>query len=418
MITAGYDWIRFPCRLILAAAVCELALGVDAAEVAPAKIVTVRGEPTRLSPDKPHAWARGTRLRRLQTLAPGRGTPAPHAVVADSVVVRHGERVLIEGQDYLLDPVWGSLGIGPASSVTVDDAVTVDYCYSLRRIDSRVKTADGDMVLRAGEPHLTAPVPPPVNPGEVRTANVFVDYHSDGADVELYPFEESACQATTRTTPGRIPRTMAKIRSGKAVEIVCWGDSVTVGGDASSPSTRYAAVFEKRLKAKYPDAKIHVETIAVGGSHSRQWLWPERFPGREGCNWQRIAEARPDLVTIEFVNDASLSPQQVEEVYGEILRRLRAIEAEVILITPHFTMPAMMGFRSLGDPERRPYVLALRKFAAAHELALADASARWEHLWKEGIPYVTLLVNGINHPDDRGHAIFADELVRCFDELP
>ena len=60
-------------------------------------------------------------------------------------------------------------------------------------------------------------------------------------------------------------------------------------------------------------------------------------------------------------------------------------------------------------------MLALRKFAASHGLALADASARWEHLWKEGIPYVTLLRNGINHPDDRGHALFADELMRCFE---
>jgi hypothetical protein len=60
-------------------------------------------------------------------------------------------------------------------------------------------------------------------------------------------------------------------------------------------------------------------------------------------------------------------------------------------------------------------VFALRDYAAKHNLALADASARWEHLWREGLPYVTLLRNGINHPDDRGHAMFADELMKCFD---
>ena len=361
-----------------------------AAEVAPAPIVSVRGEATRLSPDKPQVWAKGTKLRQLQTLGPGHGTPAAHAVVADSIVVRQGERVLVRDRDYLADPVWGSLGIAPGSSVTPDDEVTVDYCYSLRRIDSEIKTTDGDTVIRAGEPHLTIPLPPPLGPGEVRVANLFVDYHGDGTDAEVFPVQETAEQATTQTTPGRIPKTLEKIRSGGPVKIVCWGDSVTVGGDASSPSKRYSAVFESRLKAKYPGAQITVETIAVGGSHSRQWLWPERFPGRPGCDWQRIAEARPDLVTIEFVNDASLSPEQVDGVYGEILGRL-------------------------GEPERRPYVLALRKFAASHGLALADASARWEHLWKEGIPYVTLLRNGINHPDDRGHALFADELMRCFE---
>lgn len=208
---------------------------------------------------------------------------------------------------------------------------------------------------------------------------------------------------------------MSKIRSGEPVKIVCWGDSVTVGGDASELDRRYAVVFEQRLKARFPDAAISVETIAVGGSNSRQWLWPDRFQGKDGCDWQLIADAQPDLVTIEFVNDAGMMPDQVVAVYSEILGRLEQLESEVILITPHFTMPEMMKFKSLREPDRRPYVLALRKFAESRGVALADASARWEHLWTEGIPYVTLLRNGINHPEDRGHAIFADELMRCFD---
>ncbi len=335
--------------------------------------------------------------------------------MADSIVVRHGDRVLVKGRDYLVDEAWGSLGLGPAASVTSRDWVTVDYRYSLRRIDSRIKTADGREEIRSGKPHLTIPQLPRLNRGEVRLANIFVDYHSDGLHADTFPVQESEDQAASATTNGRIPGTLAKIRSGKPVKIVCWGDSVTTGGDASRPETRYTAVFASRLQEEFPGEKIGVQTIAVGGSHSRQWLWPDKYPGRDGCDWQRIVDAKPDLVTIEFVNDASLSPQQVEVVYGEILQRLEKLNAEVILITPHFTMPSMMGFRSLRDPERRPYVLALRKFAGSRGLALADASARWEHLWKEGIPYVTLLRNGINHPDDRGHALFADELMKCFD---
>ncbi len=404
------------CNLALTAAICFAVSVADADDVEPAEVVSVKGEQTRLSPDKPHAWAKGARLRQLQTLGPGRGTPAHHAIVADSVIVRHGDRVLAKGKDYLVDPIWGSLGITPESSVTTNDLVTVDYRYSLRRLDSQIETTDGRTIVRAGKHHLTTPLPPSLDPGEVRSANVFVDYHNDGSDAIVFPIQETAKETVTQTTSGRIPATLVRIHSGKPVTIVCWGDSVTVGGDASSPSTRYAVVFKKRLKAKYPDANIRVETIAVGGSNSRQWLWPDRHPGRVGCDWQRIADARPDLVTIEFVNDAYMSPQTVKEVYGEILQRLRRLDAEVILITPHFTMPSMMGFRSLRESERRPYVIALRDFAKTNNLALADASARWEHLWKEGIPYVTLLTNGINHPDDRGHAIFADELMRCFDE--
>lgn len=92
------------------------------------------------------------------------------------------------------------------------------------------------------------------------------------------------------------------------------------------------------------------------------------------------------------------------------------MNAELILISPHFTMWRMMGFQGMREPERRPSVLALRKFANTHNVALADAAARWEHLWKEGLPYLTLLYNTINHPDDRGHRLFAEELWKCFSD--
>ncbi len=383
--------------------------------VAPASQVRVEGEQARLSGDEPHPWARGTKLRQVQTLGPGSGTPAQGSVDVSSIVVHHDGRVLEAGKDYVAHPVSGSLGIGPNSSVAANVPITIDYTYRLRRLDSKIKKADGTTEIRSGEPALTIPEPPALNSGEVRLENLFVDYGCDGSDPDVYPVQESAEQAQTATTAGRIPRTMAKIAAGEPVKIVCWGDSVTVGGDSSGPETRYSSVFAKRLAARYPDKNINVETIAVGGSHSRQWLWPKKYPGREGCDWQRIADAKPDLVTLEFVNDAGLSGAAFEQVYDEILSRVQDLGAELILITPHFTKPEMMGFKSLRQAESRAYVLALREYAAKHNLALADASARWEHLWKEGLPYVTLLRNGINHPDDRGHAMFADELMKCFD---
>jgi len=69
-------------------------------------------------------------------------------------------------------------------------------------------------------------------------------------------------------------------------------------------------------------------------------------------------------------------------------------------------------YRIETDP--RPYVAALRAFAARHHVALADASLRWGHLVKEGIPYMSLLSNSINHPDDRGHELFARSLMELF----
>ncbi len=385
--------------------------------IRPADVVTVRSERLKLSAKPPRVWAEGTKLQRLRPLGPNTGVPAPNAVDPDSIVVRYNGRVLTKGADYLADKTYGTLGLAPNSKISAQDDVEVDYRFSLRRIDSIVTTVDNRRVVRVGKSHLTVPMPPTLLETDRRLANVFVDYFSDGRHVDVFPIEQPAIDAMTFTTPNRIPKTLAKLRQEKPVTIVAWGDSVTAGGDASSPETRYPVAFEQRLKKKFPKAKVTVRTVAVGGSNSRQWLYPDRFPGRnpQGTRWQRIVDADPDLVTIEFVNDSGMSPQQVNLVYADILKRLRKIGAEVILITPHFTMPAMMRMPTLHELDRRPYVLALRMFAARHHVALADASSRWAHLGKEGIPYVTLLRNGINHPDDRGHAIFADELMKCFE---
>jgi hypothetical protein len=68
-----------------------------------------------------------------------------------------------------------------------------------------------------------------------------------------------------------------------------------------------------------------------------------------------------------------------------------------------------------GAKETRQYVQELKDFATKHRLGLADASARWENLASEGLPYITLLKNTINHPDDRGHRIFAEDLMVNFE---
>lgn len=75
----------------------------------------------------------------------------------------------------------------------------------------------------------------------------------------------------------------------------------------------------------------------------------------------------------------------------------------------------MMEFKDNKLIDTRPYTVFLRDFAEKKHLALADASWRWENLAAEGIPYVTLLANSINHPDADGHKIFAEEVMKCFD---
>ncbi|MEP6672430.1 MAG: GDSL-type esterase/lipase family protein [Chthoniobacter sp.] len=387
--------------------------------IAPALVQAVSDEALKLSTDKPAGWAKGTRLRGCNA----RDVNASGSFIPGSLEIRvaKGGELLKEGEDYLVDPEWGHVGLGPKSKVTATDTVYASYRYSLRRMDTVQVAADGKVSLKQGQPHISAPVPPDADAGCVAIAHVFVDYGATEITPDnIYPITESPAQAVTASTPGRIPKTLAKLKAGEPVTIVCLGDSVTAGGNASKPELRYVDVFAAGLRERFPKAKIDVRNISAGGSNSRQWLDPEKHPYRDlhgpenPARFDRVVEAKPDLVTIEFVNDAGLNAAGVEESYSEILHRLEPIGTEVILISPHFTMWRMMGFKTMRETEHRPYVLALRDFASRHGIALADASARWEHLAKEGLPYLTLLDNTINHPDDRGHRLFAEELWKCF----
>lgn len=387
--------------------------------VAAAPVLSATAEPVKLSVDKPVGWAKGTRLRACNA----RDVNAAGSFVPGSLEIRLAKdgELLKEGDDYLVDAIWAHVGLGPKSRVTADDTVFASYRYSLVRMDTVQVSAEGAVSLKAGKPHISAPVPPAADSGCLAVAHIFVGYGTTTvAPDAIYPIAETSAQAVTASTPGRIPKTLAKLQAGQPVTIVCWGDSVTAGGNASTPEHRYVDVFAAGLQQRFPQAKIDVKNISAGGSNSRQWLDPEKNPYRNlhgaenPARFENVLNAKPDLVTIEFVNDAGLSPAQVEETYSEILRRLAPGGTEVILITPHFTMWKMMGFSGMREAERRPYVLALREFAGQHQVALADAAARWEHLAKEGLPYLTLLHNTINHPDDRGHQLFAEELWKCF----
>ncbi len=98
--------------------------------------------------------------------------------------------------------------------------------------------------------NLTVPEPPVLTEGQKRVTNIFVDYFSDGKAAEVFPIAQ--LYDKTQTTISRIPKTLAKLKVGLPVKIVCWGDSVTEGGDASSPENFYPAVFERKLKEKFP----------------------------------------------------------------------------------------------------------------------------------------------------------------------
>lgn len=391
-------------------------------DVPPAAAVTVAAERYVLPVFDPKAagWKRGAALQ---------GVRAQECTSRDlldpaSVEVRAGtgaDSLLYEaGRDYQFDPAWATVGRLAEGRIPAAQPVFISYRYTPLRIDSIVRSRDGQISLRSGTPHPAAPLPPELAAGQERLANIWipgpVTKLSEGL---LFPVLEQTYPEPPRASPSvaerLLPKTMQKLRTGEPLRILAWGDSVTVGSFVPDPEhNRWQAQFVARLRERFPQAKIELVTEAWGGRNTGSYL--AEPPGSEHNYQEKVLAARPDLVVSEFVNDAGLNQAQVEDRYSKLLADFQKIGAEWIILTPHYTRPDMMRLtreREI-DEDPRPYVAALRQFAPKHQVALADASLRWGRLWRQGIPYRSLLLNAINHPDARGMRLFADSLMQLF----
>jgi hypothetical protein len=361
-------------------------------------------------------WTRGARLKAVITSE----TTGPDLLKADTLVFKSGPGStggrLRVGTEIGLEPRWGTFG--RMEALPAGTPVWVDYEVGLLRIDSIVVDAKGAVSVLKGQPHNATPKPPVVGAGEAVVANVWVPGGCEALTAEnLYPIIEAGYPEPVRkgAPPAAklLPRTWAKLRAGEPVSVLAWGDSVTAGGEASSVETRYQNVFVQMLGRKYPKSRITLTTAGWGGRNSDSFL---QAPTDSEFNFEKaVIQRRPDLIVMEFVNDGWMNPQQVEEKYTYLEQRFKEIGADWIIITPHYVWQDWMGSKTIRiEEDPRPYVAGVRAFCAKHKVAIADTSLRWGHLLKEGIPYITLEVNSLNHHDDRGHAMFAKALMESF----
>ena len=365
-------------------------------------------------------WAKGAQLRGVRA----QETTTPHLLEPESLVLRSGPEpgstLLSRGKDYEVDLVWGTIGRSTNGVVREGQPVYASYRYAPLRIDAMVLTAAGRIVLRQGESRPAAPLPPELGPGERRLANIWLPGRlSRLAPEHLFPVMEAAYPEPPKPKPAPaeqlLPRTMEKLQSGARLRILAWGDSVTVGTYVPDwEHNRWQEQFVARLKSRFPKANIELVTEAWGGRNTASYLGEP--PGSEHNYQEKVLATKPDLVVSEFVNDAGLKPEQVKERYGRLLADFKGIGAEWIILTPHYVRPDWMGLDRERDVDEdpRPYVAGLRQFATANNVALADASRRYGRLWRQGIPYSTLMLNSINHPDARGMKLFADALMELF----
>lgn len=337
---------------------------------------------------------------------------ARNSLVADSLVLTKADGTpLTEGIDYLLAADHALLGIADGSSIMTGEVVFADYSYRVLRLDLISLNEAGILNYTQGVAHPATPKLPEPGPGMIPLINVYRPYNSVEVKMEdLFPIGAEA-DIPGGTTSGLVEKTLAKLRAGEHVTVVCWGDSVTAGADVADENDIYFNRFSRMMTNAFPHADMEFHNISVGGTTSPRWV----NNISTNIRFERVLELNPDLVTMEFVNDCGIGTNVLINYYNTILTTLRAQDAELIIIAPHFTHPESMGIQDIRTVDVRPYTKFVKAFTSANQVALADASSRWANLWRQGLPYVTLLNNSWNHPDGRGHLFFAEELMKCLE---
>lgn len=210
-----------------------------------------------------------------------------------------------------------------------------------------------------------------------------------------------------------LPKTIAKLKSKQPISVMLCGDSISAGANASLMTKAppgcpaYGELTALALEHHF-GSKVAFTNYAVGGWTSGNGLQQAKDNG--------IGKAKPDLVIIAFgMNDVF---QRNAAAYQENIRgimetvRADAPDAEFILVA------TMLGNAEWGMPvEQFPlYRDALAKLCGPG-VALADMTSMWEALLKRKTFY-DLTGNGVNHPNDFGHCVYAQVLLALMVEAP
>ncbi|MGA9097762.1 MAG: GDSL-type esterase/lipase family protein [Methanotrichaceae archaeon] len=195
-------------------------------------------------------------------------------------------------------------------------------------------------------------------------------------------------------------RTVSDLKGGCNVTIVAFGDSITAG---FAVRRGFTVFWKEMLQKKYPDAGIKLINSGDSGNTT--------IDGLARLDWDVLAY-EPDLVTINFgINDAALGINLDEFKLNlrQMIMRIRAGPGSEILLLSSQPLEAP-GF----DNMILKYYDAIKEVAKDEDVGFVDVYAAWMDRVKAGTPLNSLIIPGLDHPNEAGYRIIAEELMRLF----
>jgi acyl-CoA thioesterase-1 len=197
-----------------------------------------------------------------------------------------------------------------------------------------------------------------------------------------------------------VEKTRKDLASGCNVTIVALGDSITAG---YAVRRGFPSFWKQMLVEKYPDAKTEMINSGISGDTSSD--------GLARLDWSALAY-EPDLVTINFgINDCvlGLGLEEFEMNFVEMVRRIRAGPNSEILLLSSQPLETLPYDRLVLD-----YYQSVQRVAKEMDTGFVDVYGSWMARVQEGTPLGSLILPGLDHPNEAGYRIIAEELMRLF----
>mgnify|MGYP000948386346 CR=1 FL=1 len=197
-----------------------------------------------------------------------------------------------------------------------------------------------------------------------------------------------------------VQRTRRDLEAGADATIVCFGDSITAG---YAVRRGFPSFWLESLRQRFPDARIEMINSGISGDTS--------LDGLARLDWA-VLSYEPDLVTINFgINDCvlGLGLEEFELNLVQMVRRIRAgPDSEVLLLSsqPLETPPY--------DRLVLDYYQAVKRVAGEMDVGFVDVYGAWMERVHAGTPLSSLILPGLDHPNEAGYRIIAEELMRLF----
>ena len=197
-----------------------------------------------------------------------------------------------------------------------------------------------------------------------------------------------------------VEKTRKDLASGCNVTIVALGDSITAG---YAVRRGFPSFWKQMLAEKYPEANIEMINSGISGDTT--------LDGLSRLDWAVLSYG-PDLVTINFgINDCvlGLGLEEFEMNLVEMVQRIRAGPgSEVLLLSsqPLETSPY--------DRLVRDYYQAIERVAKEMEAGFVDVHGAWNRRVEQGTAFSSLIIPGLDHPNEAGYRVIAEELMGLF----